>query len=78
MSGKDFAFMRALCRQFAETSPYPEYVRPLLAQAERWEQGAIFLERDATAIATSRELLARIDGEMKQGRTPGFGSTSER
>jgi hypothetical protein len=58
-----FRFYAALCREFAQSSPYEEYIGPLLAQAERWEQGAAWVERDVAAIAASRELLARVDAK---------------
>jgi len=63
---ENFRFYAALCREFAEASPYPEWAQPLLAQAERWEHVAEFVERDAAALSTCRKLLARIDEEMKR------------
>jgi len=61
-----FRFYAALCRAFANTTPFPQHRSPLLAQAKQWEIDADRAEKDSILIESSLILLARIDSELRR------------
>ena len=54
------------CRAFALTKHGAAYEATLLAQAERWERDAAWVERDCKTIASSQELLNKVKRLLEQ------------